>query len=614
MADIGQLVGDYQVLAQLGAGGMGRVYKVRNVISNREEAMKILLPDFASDADLAARFMAEIRTLATLEHPGIAQLRTAFQANNQFVMVMEYVEGTTLERLAAATRIPVDRVLDYAGQVLEALSYAHSRGVVHRDIKPANIMITTHGLVKLMDFGIAKSTDDMQLTRPGTTMGSVYYMSPEQVRGGTIDARSDLYSFGVTLYEMMTGRKPFQADTSYSVLNAQLNEIPTPPVEVNPLISHPLNGIILRALAKSPDQRFQSASEFRDALRELRDVSAPSFAPARIATTLEIPIAPPSATILAAPNSGTVAAIPPYEATMLAPPRGSTNPPLSGNPPPSSQTPPPSAAWTPVASQSAPGYVPPPAGAPARVVPLGRGGKSNRGLWIGLGAVTAILALAAVATVLPRMFSTHAGQKAAATDTQTASPTTGGTAAVATAPVATAPAANQPTGTTPAGTDPASATSVAASATAPAGAAPMTATSAPGAQPHAPRQPYVPKPTDGSAMKPGATASVSAVASAPPAASANAGASAKEVRDARDRYSNLEARADAAKAGVQQVRSQQQASGLDIRGDILAAMNRMQNHMRDAQGAIAQGDVASAGEYMDHAESDIATLEKFLGR
>ncbi len=189
MEETGQRVGDYEVIAPLGAGGMGRVYKVRNVISNRDEAMKILLPDFAADPDLAARFMAEIRTLAGLDHPGIAQLRTAFQYNNQFVMVMEFVEGTTLEKLASQVRIPLDHILDYSMQVLAALSYAHGKGVTHRDIKPANIMITTHGVIKLMDFGIAKSTGDMQLTRPGSTMGSVYYMSPEQVRGGTVDGR-----------------------------------------------------------------------------------------------------------------------------------------------------------------------------------------------------------------------------------------------------------------------------------------------------------------------------------------------------------------------------------------------------------------------------------------
>ena len=136
MGDNDRRVGDYEILAALGSGGMGRVFKVRNVISNREEAMKILHPDFASDPDLAARFMAEIRTLAGLDHPGIAQLRTAFQYQNQFVMVMEFVEGATLDKLAAQTRIPVDRMLDYASQVLAALSYAHGRGVTHRDIKP----------------------------------------------------------------------------------------------------------------------------------------------------------------------------------------------------------------------------------------------------------------------------------------------------------------------------------------------------------------------------------------------------------------------------------------------------------------------------------------------
>src|SRR6185437_16085364 len=216
----GQRVGDYEVLSLLGTGGMGQVYRVRNIISDRQEAMKVLLPDYASEPELAARFVVEIRTVAALEHPNIAQLRTAFQFQNQLVMVMEFVEGVTLEKLAGSERIPVESVLDYAAQVLSALSYAHNRGVTHRDIKPANIMITSHGLVKLMDFGIAKSTENLQLTRPGTTMGSIYYMSPEQVLGGTVDARSDLYSLGVTLYEMLTGRRPFHADSSYRVLNA----------------------------------------------------------------------------------------------------------------------------------------------------------------------------------------------------------------------------------------------------------------------------------------------------------------------------------------------------------------------------------------------------------
>ncbi|HEY1896515.1 MAG TPA: protein kinase, partial [Terracidiphilus sp.] len=463
MADTGQRVGDYEVLAPLGVGGMGRVYKVRNVISNREEAMKILLPDFASDPDLAARFMAEIRTLAGLEHPGIAQLRTAFQHNNQFVMVMEYVEGTTLEKLAAQTRIPFDHILDYATQALAALSYAHGRGVTHRDIKPANIMITTHGLVKLMDFGIAKSTDDMQLTRPGTTMGSVYYMSPEQVRGGNVDARSDLYSFGVTLYEMLTGRKPFQADTSYSVLNAHMNEAPTPPAELDPSISPQLNAIVLRAMAKLPEQRFQTAEEFRSALKALREVPSPQ------------PVIP-------APAAGI-----PFQDWTAAPAAGSQY--TAPQPP----------AFVPV---------PPPQAPPPRAA------KSHRGLWIGLGAATAILALVAVAWLLPRVFSTNASQKPQTVATDTASPVNA--PAPVSPPVAQNPVPEQ---------QPSSPASPAQPKPSPSGALTHTAKAPPG-ESKTPRAPYV---SPASAASPSTSSSQTTSAPVP---SAPAGPSPRDVRDA----------------------------------------------------------------------------------
>jgi len=549
MADSGRRVGDYEVLAPLGVGGMGRVYKVRNVISNREEAMKILLPDFASDSELAARFMAEIRTLAGLDHPGIAQLRTAFQHNNQFVMVMEYVEGTTLEKLAAQTRIPVDHILDYSTQALAALSYAHGRGVTHRDIKPANIMITTHGLVKLMDFGIAKSTEDMQLTRPGTTMGSVYYMSPEQVRGGTVDARSDLYSFGVTLYEMLTGRKPFQADTSYSILNAHMNEAPTPPVEVDPSISPQLNAIVLRAMATLPEQRFQTAEEFRSALKAQREVPAPQ------------PVIPAAAAATSSGNwTPAPAAGPQYTAPL--PPAFVPVP-----PPPS-----------------------PPPGA----------GKSHRGLWIGLGAATAILALIAVVALLPRIFSTSASQKPAATATDTTPP------ASAPAPAIPAETQNPAPDQQPAAPPPGSAAQPKPS---PSGALTHTAKSslAP-AEGKKLREPYV---SPASAAAVSTSSSETASAPGPPAA---AGPSPKEIREAHDRYANIEARADAALAGVEQIRSQQRAQGLDIRGDILAAMNRLHHQLDEAHKALAEKDLDTANEYMNRADNETAVLEKFLGR
>ena len=267
--EIGQRVGDYEIVSMLGVGGMGRVYRVRNVISDRTEAMKVLLPDLVAEPDLAVRFISEIRMLASFDHPNIAQLHTAFQVDNQLVMMMEFVEGFTLEQRAKQGPIPQSDIINYMQQVLGALSYAHGRGVVHRDIKPANIMVTSHGVVKLMDFGIAKSRVEQDLTRPGTTMGSMYYMSPEQVRGGTVDARSDIYSVGVMMYELFAGRRPFVADSAYGILNQQCNVAPQPPVEINQQLPPALSDLILCALAKDPANRFQNAQAVSNALRQI---------------------------------------------------------------------------------------------------------------------------------------------------------------------------------------------------------------------------------------------------------------------------------------------------------------------------------------------------------
>ena len=561
--EVGQRVGDYEVQALLGAGGMGRVYKVRSIISNREEAMKVLLPDFASEPDLAARFMAEIRTLAGLDHPNIAQLRTAFQFQNEFVMIMEFVEGTTLETLAMHSKIPLDQVLDYSTQVLSALSYAHSRGVTHRDIKPANIMVTSHGLVKLMDFGIAKSTNDLQLTRPGTTMGSVYYISPEQVSGGTVDARSDIYSFGVTLYEMLTGRKPFQADTSYSVLYAQMNERPTPPVQVNPALPPELNDIVLRAMEKNPDVRFQTAEEFRNALKALRKQQAAQQVPQPVAQPQEF-----------APVALSASAVVPQ-------PQGFG----------------PVAVGSPVAAPQPSGFTPV-AVAPSTAAPSAS--KSHRGLWIGLGALAAILALVAAATVLPHVFATLASQKSAAavtgTQTPAASPDAGSAAQQSTP---AAGATQQP--------NPLSAATPEASPATSATVSPAGTAAAP------PSQSAINKPrqTAASVASPQAARPAAAASSLP---AAPAGPSPQEIRQAHDRLMNLDARADAARSGVQQIRSQQQAQGLDIRGDILASMNRMNSSLREANRALGQNDLHAADEYLDRADKEASTLESFLGR
>jgi eukaryotic-like serine/threonine-protein kinase len=544
VSETNQRIGDYEILAPIGAGGMGRVFKVRNVISNREEAMKVLLPDFASQPELAARFLAEIRTLATLEHPNITQLRTAFDYQGHFVMVMEYVEGVTLETMASGGRILLEQMLDYASQTLAGLSYAHGHGVTHRDIKPANIMITTHGVAKLMDFGIAKSTEDIQLTRPGTTMGSVYYMSPEQVQGGPIDARSDIYSFGVTLYEMFTGRKPFVSESSYTVLNAQINENPVPLIELNPELPVELNDIVLKAMAKDPAARFQNADAMRNALRSLRGTQAAS-----------------------APVSGAVAAA---SAVPSATAAASAVPDLASSA---------------SAVNEAPKFTPVP-----QVAPVAQKSKSNRGLWIVLGAVAAVLAIVAVATLVPRfypMFAKHSS----------ASSTTAAQSDAASTPAA--PASSQPADTTSAASQPAAALVASAPTTIANQAASVPANSNPPAK--TARQPYVPQ---------SANASPAALTNAPVVP---AGPDPAQIREVKDKLMNLSARADGVRSGVQALRSQQQAQGLDLRTDIVASLSRMNNDLAEAQQSLNERDLNGANEYIDRADREVAKLEAFLG-
>ena len=287
----GDRIGDYEIVDVLGAGGMGRVYKVRNVISERLEAMKVLLPNLESDPDLADRFMREIKVQASLQHPNIACLHTALRINNQLLMLMEFVEGSTVEALLRQGPLPARQAVDAVRQVLLALGHAHQQGVVHRDIKPANIMVMADGTVKLMDFGIARLSADRRLTQTGRTVGSLYYMSPEQIQGAeNLDARSDVYSLGVTLYEMVTARRPFQGDSDYSIMAAHLGAPPTPPIEIDPSLPAALNDIILMAIAKDPGQRFQTADAFRGALGA---VAAPVPAPASMPTQVVSAGAPP---------------------------------------------------------------------------------------------------------------------------------------------------------------------------------------------------------------------------------------------------------------------------------------------------------------------------------
>jgi eukaryotic-like serine/threonine-protein kinase len=266
----GQIIGEYEVVDLIGSGGMGSVYRVRHTISDRAEAMKILLPDLRSAPDLAERFIREIKIQASLSHVNIASFYNAHRFENQLLMFMELVEGNSLHDRLQQGPIDLPEALHYITQVLGALAYAHERGVIHRDIKPRNILLTGERVVKLTDFGIATAAGDKHLTKTGAAIGSLLYMSPEQVKGGHGDARSDLYATAVMLYELVTGRRPFNGESDFAIMAAHVHQTPSPAIEVKPSTPMLLSRAIMKALEKEPGNRFQTAQEFRAVLEIVR--------------------------------------------------------------------------------------------------------------------------------------------------------------------------------------------------------------------------------------------------------------------------------------------------------------------------------------------------------
>jgi serine/threonine-protein kinase len=264
----------------VGSGGMGTVYKIEHQISKRIEAMKILPGGLSTDPEQVQRFEREIQVQARLHHPNIAALYTAARDGSSIALVMEYVEGESLQRMLEAGPLPIPTALDFIVQVLSALAYAHSCGVIHRDVAPANIIITRDRIAKLTDFGLARSSTDKRLSNAGAPLGSPWYMSPEQVRSvESVDSRTDIYSTGAVLYEMITGTKPFQGDSTFAVMQAHVETAPAPPSTHNPAVPPDLDTIVLQALAKDPAARFQSADAFRAALEHVQRACKAPVAP-----------------------------------------------------------------------------------------------------------------------------------------------------------------------------------------------------------------------------------------------------------------------------------------------------------------------------------------------
>jgi len=570
---IGQHIGDYEILSILGLGGMGKVYKVRNVISDRVEAMKILLPDLSSHQNLADRFLREIRLLATLNHPHIAALRTALTFENQLVMIMEFVEGETLANRLARAPISSSEAVNFSDQILSALSYAHKQNIIHRDIKPANMMLTPQGVVKLMDFGIARSSTDVgALTSTGTTLGSLNYMPPEQVRGEAADARSDIYSYGVSLYEMLTGKLPFQGDSQYSLMNAHLKSDPPAPITLRKDLPAGLNEIILMAMAKEPGNRFQSAEAFRAALKSVpasglaspRPLVAPppSSKPSSATTLLDTPIKPQFPTPEVPAHEASSASRPPPQAS----PRSGTLP------------------EAPAAS------------------PSSAAAASRRGLWLALGSLLGVGVLMAAGIYIPRHMRTHAdpdkavlpGESSAGSSNNSKQPADAAQPAVSVQTDKGSVTVDQQGGV---------------SVQSPNGSVEIPGSSGasvpPAAQPPVETHPAKgnPKPARSNASKPSTTQDVALPPSGP---------TPEELAKLEDEADKLNVRGAAVTHSIETLRQQQQASGYNLRADISSAQERAQVYLTKGNAALQVHDTVTAQKFYDLAETELAKLEKFL--
>lgn len=596
MFQIGEKFGDYEVVKILGAGGMGQVYKVRNTLSDRFEAMKVLLPNLQQHADLADRFLREIKVQAALQHKNIAGLHTAQRQDDRILMFIEFVDGITLDKALQQGPLSPELAANIIGQVLEALAYAHARGVVHRDIKPENIMVQPDGVVKLMDFGIARLAQDKRLTSTGRTVGSLYYMSPEQIRGADdLDGRSDLYSLGVTLYQCVTGKRPFDGDSDYSIMAAHIQQNPVKPIELDPHVPAAMNDVIMMAISKDRAQRFQTADAFH--------------------------------TALIASVGGTAAATRPMAAAAAyAPP---PPPVVVATPPPPPPHPQPAPVPTVVTAPPKPTQVmQPPAPPPPPPAMPGSGGSSSKGLWIGV-AVVAVAAIGGVgAWKGPEWFGS--GGNAVKTETPATTTTQPQQQQQQSQPVAgpgTTPAASNPgeTPATPSGSTPTPPPSSAGATTpqlppvsgrqpqqqqqqSPVPQRPPVQTQ-PVSTPPVPQQ--QPRPSSPVASTP--QYQVEPAAQTPPAQRGPDPQVARDLEELRQQFNALSTRFASAQESVRRLEAQQQRQGFGMRRDVREAITRFQYLMKESSDSLVSRNADGARTNLQMAERNLERIEKFLG-
>jgi serine/threonine-protein kinase len=456
---IGTQIGSYQIIEKIGEGGMGVVYRGVDVTLDRAVAIKVLSPELVGNASLLERFRAEAKAQAGLNHTNIATLYAFIQSGETCVIVMELLEGETFDQMIRRRGvIPADEAVPLFRQALLGIGFAHRMGIVHRDIKPSNIMLTKSGIVKVMDFGIAKVLGGQRMTRTGTRMGTVAYMSPEQIRNMPVDIRSDIYSLGATLYEMFTAHLPFESESDFQVMSDHVNTPPNPPTRYYPYIAPGFEQCVMKALAKDPNQRFQTVEEFGAGLEH--PLGLPGYVPAAYAPQQWNQPAPPMqpggwtppppSTPPGQPGGWTPTGAAPggqWTPTGAQPPRGGWTPPPStpagGTYPggtPSGQHPMSGATWIGDGPAGAvPVYAPPMAGATQATIPPVQGGAapatsapagpSKNVIYAVLGAAALILIIVAIGVARWRSAQESAGA-GAPSSTYVAGGTGGGAGAL----------------------------------------------------------------------------------------------------------------------------------------------------------------------------------------
>ena len=334
---LGQIIGDYEFVDVLRSSKTNVAYKVKNVLAQRFETLKIVPGDLHHDPERLERFQREIKIHARLDHPSILAFYNASVLNGHLVMTTAFVEGTTLEERLELGALPWRQSIDFAWQLVGALAAAHSQGIVHRELTPANILLTSDGRAIISGFGQAKAAQDPRLTQKGAVVGSLFYMSPEQVKGGEqVDARSDVYSLGAVLFEMVTGQRMFSGKSHFDIMVAHVNQPAPNPAELVPGLPSIVSETILRCVAKLPGQRFATADELRTVLRSILDQCADAPVPVAVASRPRPSVESPSAAAtrlqqLASQVEGQTAgngfpAPPRVEATLPPPAAGPANP------------------------------------------------------------------------------------------------------------------------------------------------------------------------------------------------------------------------------------------------------------------------------------------------